>query len=214
MLAEVPETHKGQLLAANSYLFPYLDHMICIFRQLEENAHPEFLKAIKHSAYSKGEYLVQEGKPCRYLWLIENGQLRVFRRKGGDEPTMYFYFPGEPVMMYFIFAPLTIARANVQFVTNGTVYAIPCTILEKLRDTVPEFAAMEMKALECRNQMLEERVWNLLFSQAHERYQHLQEKHGLYLQTLPLTHIAAYMGVQLETLSRVRGKNVKCGIKK
>ncbi len=206
MLTEILETHKGRLLAANSYLCPYLDRMIHLFRQMEENAHPEFLESVKHSAYSKGDYLIQEGKPCRYLWLIEAGQLRVFRRKGSDEPTMYFYFPGEPVMMYSVFTPLTIARANVQFVTNGTVYSIPCNILEKLRAAFPGFAAMEMQALECRNQMLEDRVWNLLFTVAHERYQHLQEHHQLYLQTLPLTHIASYMGVQLETLSRVRGK--------
>lgn len=206
MLTEILENHKNRLLAANRYLSPYLDRMIHMFRQLEENDHPEFLESVKHSAYSKGDYLIQEGKPCRYLWLIENGQLRVFRRKGRDEPTMNFFFPGEPVMMYSAFSPLTVARANVQFVTNGTVYAIPCSMLEKLRKAFPGFAAIEMQALECRNQMLEDRVWNLLFSQAHERYQHLQEHHQLYLQTLPLTHIAAYMGVQLETLSRIRGK--------
>lgn len=60
--------------------------------------------------------------------------------------------------------------------------------------------------------MLEDRVWNLLFTPAPERYRHLLEHHLPYLQTLPLTNIAAYMGVQPETLSRVRGKSGKIQI--
>jgi CRP-like cAMP-binding protein len=99
MLTEILETNKRRLMAANRYLGPSLDRMIQLFRHLEESAHPEFLESVKHSAYTKGEYLIQEGKPCRHLWLLESGHLRVFRRKGSDEPTMYFYFPGEPVMI-------------------------------------------------------------------------------------------------------------------
>jgi hypothetical protein len=102
MLTEIIESNKIRLPAVNSCLCPYLDRMISLFRKLEEGACPEFRESIKHSAYSKGDYLILEGKPCRYLWLIESGQLRVFRRKGYDEPTLYFYFPGEPVMMYSI----------------------------------------------------------------------------------------------------------------
>lgn len=206
MLTEILESNKTRLVQANRYLCPFLDRMISLFRNLEESARPDILETVKHSAYSRGDYLIKEGKPCRYLWLVESGQLRVFRRKGGDEPTLCFYFPGEPVMMYSVCAPLAIARANVQFMTNGTVYAIPCQSLEKLRAVYPAFAAVEMMALECRNQLLEDRVWNLLFTMANERYQHLQEHQQLYLQALPLKHLAAYMGVQMETLSRVRGK--------
>jgi signal-transduction protein with cAMP-binding, CBS, and nucleotidyltransferase domain len=170
--------------------------MISLFRKLEEGAYPEIQESIKHSAYSKGEYLIQEDKPCRYLWLVESGQLRVFRRKGCDEPTLYFYFPGEPVMMYPIFAPLSIANANVQFITNGTVYAIPCSSLQKLRIKFPLFAIVELLAVECRNHMLEDRVFDLLFTDAPERYQNLLTNHKLYLQTLSLTHIVDYMGIR------------------
>jgi hypothetical protein len=53
---------------------------------------------------------------------------------------------------------------------------------------------------------LEERLFQFHTLDATERYKLLLEKQPHFVQQIPLTYLASYLGVSLETLSRIRAK--------
>ena len=53
---------------------------------------------------------------------------------------------------------------------------------------------------------LEERFVNSQFKTATERYQDLLQETPHILERVPLVHVAAYLGVSQETLSRIRSR--------
>jgi hypothetical protein len=54
--------------------------------------------------------------------------------------------------------------------------------------------------------LLEERLHSIQFCTAKERYNFMLEKYPHLIQQIPLTYIASYLGISLETLSRIRAK--------
>jgi hypothetical protein len=53
---------------------------------------------------------------------------------------------------------------------------------------------------------LEERFVNAQFKTALERYQNLLQNAPHIIERVPLGHIASYLGISSETLSRIRGQ--------
>ncbi|MFT4536532.1 MAG: CRP-like cAMP-binding protein [Saprospiraceae bacterium] len=53
---------------------------------------------------------------------------------------------------------------------------------------------------------LVERIEDIQFHTAHERYKNLLKKQPQILQRVPLKHISSYLGITQETLSRIRAK--------
>jgi hypothetical protein len=53
---------------------------------------------------------------------------------------------------------------------------------------------------------LEDRLFQFHTMDATKRYQILLENHPHIIQNIPLTFIASYLGISLETLSRIRAK--------
>jgi len=49
-----------------------------------------------------------------------------------------------------------------------------------------------------------ERLYTIQFNKAEERYKHLLSIYPFITNRIPLTHIASYLGITLETLSRIR----------
>jgi hypothetical protein len=54
-----------------------------------------------------------------------------------------------------------------------------------------------------------ERLHTIQFSKADERYKNLIGIYPNITQRIPLTHIASYLGITLETLSRIRNPKIR-----
>ena len=54
-----------------------------------------------------------------------------------------------------------------------------------------------------------ERLYTIQFNKAEERYNHLISIHPGITNRIPLTHIASYLGITLETLSRIRTSKIR-----
>ncbi len=53
---------------------------------------------------------------------------------------------------------------------------------------------------------LEERTLHFQFKSAKEKYAYFLRKYSPVFHRIPLTHIASYLGITKETLSRIRSK--------
>ena len=206
MLSEILEHNKSLLESTESYMTLQLDKIICLVHKLEKNAGDDYFDAFNHKVLHKGEYLLQEGTVCRHIWFLEKGIARVFDRKDGVEISRYFFFPGELIDAYCSSAQQVPSEVNIEIIQDSVVHTISRHQLRKLATVYPVIFEIEKLVLECHTIWLEKRVYDILHFNAMEHYLYMLLHQATIIRYVPVTYIASYLGVSLETLSRIRSK--------
>jgi hypothetical protein len=78
--------------------------------------------------------------------------------------------------------------------------------LQTLRATYREIEEIDRLSNDYYTIWLEGRIFSLQFHSAAERYADLLRNEPHLIQKVPLSYIASYLGITLETLSRIRAK--------
>jgi CRP-like cAMP-binding protein len=154
----------------------------------------------------KGDYLLKEGEICKGSFFIEKGITRKFYLIDGKEITSEFFFEGDlaaSMRSYVLHQP---SMEYIQAITEAVVVQTDHDAFEGLKERFPELHEFDLRVNELYAMYLEERLHQLQTMTATERYQLLAETYPNVIQHIPLTYIASYLGVSLETLSRIRAK--------
>ncbi|MEP7254978.1 MAG: Crp/Fnr family transcriptional regulator [Ferruginibacter sp.] len=154
----------------------------------------------------KNEYLLSEGQVCRHLYFLEKGALRGFYNLDGKEITHWFGFENDFVTSFHSFTTLEPALENIQLLEGSILWSISKEKLTDLFNRFHEIERLMRIAYEKYYIRLEERYVNAQFKTASERYENLLQQTPYILERVPLGHIASYLGVSQETLSRIRSK--------
>jgi len=155
---------------------------------------------------SKNEYLLNEGQVCRHLYFLEDGALRGFYNLDGKEVTHWFGFEQDFVTSFHSFITGRAAVENIQLLEGSILWAISKEQLAELFNRFHEIERLVRIAYEKYYIRLEERFVNAQFKTATERYENLLLQSPHILERVPLGHIASYLGISQETLSRIRSK--------
>ena len=178
----------------------------CLFEELNKNAGNDYHKAFKKMTLPKGHFLLKEGEVCRHTWIIEKGLARVFSTKDGNEVTTYFGFPGTFIDSFRSYVLQKPSRESIQLIEDSIIYSIKRSDIKNLKKKYPTLIEIDKIITECYAIWLEERIYAIQFSTALERYSELLKEYPLFVKNIPLTYIASYLGITLETLSRIRSK--------
>ncbi len=206
MLSEILEQNKSLLEKRDSYLLPHLDKMIDLVNTLEKNASDDYFDAFERRKLHKGECLLQEGTVCRFTWFLEKGMARVFDRKDGMEVTRYFYSPAEFIDVHSSAVQQIPSNVTIQVIQDSVVYAISRDTVEKLATAYPAIYEIEKLVLECHFFWLEHRMFTIQHSNVTEQYLYMLHQQAPLIRNISVTHIASYLGVSIETVSRIRRK--------
>ena len=95
---------------------------------------------------------------------------------------------------------------NIQFLEDSFIYSISSEDLNELYKTYPELNLIGRNIADKICEILEERIVSLHTVTAEKRYKTLVLKHPDLLQRINLGHIASYLGITQETLSRIRNR--------
>lgn len=155
---------------------------------------------------SKNEYLLNEGQVCRHLYFLEDGALRGFYNLDGKEVTHWFGFEQDFVTSFHSFITGRPSVENIQLLEGSILWAISKERLTELFNQYHEIERLVRIAYEKYYIRLEERFVNAQFKTATERYENLLQQAPHILERVPLGHIASYLGISQETLSRIRSK--------
>lgn len=183
-------------------LLQYINH----YHPLGDEAQQALHSALEEKVFAKNEFLVAEGKRCRHLYFLERGALRGFYNLEGKEVTHWFAFAPEFVTSFHSFITGQPAVESVQLLEGSVLWAISKESLTQLMNAHHEIERLVRIAYETYYIRLEERFVNAQFKTAAERYQNLLEQSPHIVERVPLGHIASYLGISQETLSRIRGK--------
>ena len=158
--------------------------------------------------YSKGDVVLPEGETCRHMYFVERGMVRQYYYKGGRDVTEHFSYEGRIVICIesFLKQDLTLI---VEALENSRLYGIPYDDLQELADENKEIELLFRKIME--HALISSQVYadSQRFENATERYLRLLNTKPEILLRAPMLHVASYLQMSPETLSRVRAAHWK-----
>lgn len=184
-----------------------------LFKQLEtiiplSNDLLDALNSVcKKQHYTKGEMILNKGDRCNDLLFIEKGILRGYYFEEEKEISHWFAEENEFATSFYAFISQNASFEYIQCIEDTDLLKIPYSSLQHLYKQFPETERVGRVITENYYIKLEERLLNIHFKTAKERYQTLLEKKPSLLQRVSLGQIASYLGISQETLSRIRAES-------
>ena len=159
--------------------------------------------------YSKGDVVLPEGETCRFMYFVERGMVRQYYYKGGRDVTEHFSYEGRIVICIESFLKQEPSRLIVEALENSRLYGIPYDALQKLADENKEIELLFRKIME--HALISSQVYadSQRFENATERYLRLLNTKPEILLRAPMLHVASYLQMSPETLSRVRAAHLE-----
>ncbi|PZR19968.1 MAG: cyclic nucleotide-binding protein [Flavobacterium psychrophilum] len=169
----------------------------------------EVIKAMYDLAIVKtlkrNESLLQAGDVCRYKVFIAKGLLRCYVTGGnGNEHILQFCPENSWTLDVESYDNQIPATTNIAAIEPSVVLLWTKNDFEKLRTDFPllkQFSEILISRSIYQNR---QRVATTLSATPEEKYEDFVSKHPSLLSRLPLHMIAAYLGISLKTLTRIR----------
>ena len=158
----------------------------------------------KSVVYAKGERIVQQGRLCRYVGVVQSGYFKyVGLNSKGQEVVTGFSFEGEVVTDYvqgFLFDQPSLTSivagcdAEIQEVAVKDARRF---IIERNPGFVAEVSSNLLQEAYCR-------YLNMLVKTPTERFHELVSRYPRVIHNLPIQEIASYLGISRRQLHRIR----------
>lgn len=166
-----------------------------------------YLKAhISIATVRKRKLLLKEGTPCEHIYFIVKGAVRGFVREGQRDVTTWITVENQLVSSIFSLHQQSPAVENIQALENCELLAMTLDDLQILYEQHPESNILARKLLEIYYADAEKRAYIARLTKAENKYRSFLLHHEPLSNRIPLKYIASYLGITLETLSRVRKK--------
>lgn len=191
------------------YTFTLIQQLIAhinSYHPLSNAAQDALEQQFEEITVSKNKYLITEGTVCRHLYFLERGALRGYYTLDGKEVTHWFAFEHDFVTSFHSFITGGAAVENIQLLEGSILWSISKEKFTSLLNQHPEMERVLRIAYEKYYIRLEERFVNAQFKTATERYQGLLLQTPHLIERVSLGHIASYLGISAETLSRIRSR--------
>jgi CRP-like cAMP-binding protein len=177
---------------------------------LSSAAEAYLLSISKQQVIPKGETLLREGHTVQKIYFVMDGCLRSFcTDKNGKEHTLQFAIKNWWISDYIAIHNNEPATLTVESLTESTVIAFNAKELINLPTLFPEFEPYQRHNLERHVVSLHKRILNQLQLTAAERYDLFVEQYPNIEQITRNYHIASYLGITQESLSRIRVEKSK-----
>lgn len=158
---------------------------------------------VKHK---RNDFLELENKIPRNLYFINNGFVRVFHYQKGNEITSHINCPPGFITSFNSFLNQKISRDIVKCVTDCDLLKISRKNFDILYQKSTDWDVFSKSIYEKSLLYNEERTQDMITCTADERYHKLMKNHPEIIQNVPLQYIASYLGIEPQSLSRIRRK--------
>ena len=198
---------------ATGQLIPKLETKESPFVTLAKNIHSLSTEAEEYANQNsfpkrlrKGELLVTAGEVCSSIYFVKRGILRGYVREGIKDITTWITGETELVSSISSFDLQIPAVENIQAIEDCELIGLTYENMEYLYEHCPEVNIIGRKILQKYYRDAEERAFIARLTEATSKYKRFIATKSEMLNRVPLKFIASYLGMTLETLSRIRSK--------
>jgi CRP-like cAMP-binding protein len=157
---------------------------------------------IRH--FKKGETIIKEGQIENYLSVIAKGCIRFFVLKNGVEINFEFAFDHNFCTSYASFLSRLPSLVWLEAIEDVTLVSIHYDSLQELYNGSAYGERIGRLTTEGYYIWREKREIHLLSSTPEELYLDLVAQYPEYIHRIPQKHLASYLKVQPESLSRIK----------
>ena len=156
----------------------------------------------------KGQNFLNEGDVCKQIGFVQKGLVRQYYYKNKKEFTEHFSCEGDVFICIESFLRQVPSRLIVEALENTVIYGLPHDEVLALGAECYVIEVLYRGLLE--NSLILSQVKMDMFRMetANERYNRLLREQPEIVKRAPLSHIASYLLMTPETLSRVRANIV------
>lgn len=155
--------------------------------------------------HKKGSLLLEQGHYCRKLYFLNKGIVRSFHYDKGKDISSWFYKENDFVTSWHSIINHQPSFDNLEVLQDcTTLHSISIERYNDLMDQFPAFQKFGRKLAEIQLAFLDYYSRGYGFLSAKERYDLLINHFPDIELYVKLGHIASYLGISQETLSRIR----------
>ena len=154
----------------------------------------------------KKDFLLQDGKICKFIGFIAEGTIRHFHIKDGIEKTCDISFESAWVTDFQSFTHNTYCIMNLQAMEDTTMLIIQKENLYNLYNECRKYETFGRLMAEEVAHRATEIAMSLSSDKPEERFQNLLKKQPDLFQRVPQKYIANFLGISPESLSRIRSR--------
>lgn len=186
----------------------FLKNFISHFVNPTDEEWSDFFSVVKEETFKKGENIVSGNVPCSKLYFIVEGIARHYIvDENNFEITTWFNTPASLATDYTSFTIGEPQPFVIQAITSIKAISINNIELQKLYDKSHTWERLGRLTNQYYLIELIKRNNGMLNKTARERYDEFSRLYGSLFNVVPLKHIASYLNITLETLSRLRSNS-------
>ena len=174
------------------------------YSTLTDECQQEFSNSSKISILQKGTTLVKEGQYSDKTFFIIEGCARAYYLKDGKDISDWFAFENDFISSINSFFQDIPSPHYIELLEDSILLEISRKDVELLSAKYHEFERLSKIIIIKTMLQLQERISSMQFHSAEQKYENLLSIRPNIVQRIALTHIASYIGITLETLSRIR----------
>lgn len=173
---------------------------------LSKESEAAFAAILKPINYPKNHIFLREGQICDYFFYLKKGAVRLFYYKNEKEVTEWLTLDDSFFLSINSFYRREPSRILMQTLEPCELIMIPHDDLLRLSAKYHDIETLHRKIITASLLSSQVRMESIQFETAQQRYERLIATRPDILQRVPLTYIASFLGITLETLSRIRAK--------
>lgn len=183
-------------------LYLTLNRFVVLSSQQQANVR----ELLKYQECSENHLLLKEGEIANSFYFIVEGVIRQYYNVEDREITERFAVEDDFVCSLYSFLLRKPSRENISSISKCKFLSLSNEGLQYLYDSDPVWNKVVRLLMEKHFIELEERSFLLKAQTAPERYDDLMQRKPDLIDRVKLGHIASYLGITQETLSRVRAR--------
>lgn len=184
----------------------YLDKINNYIKSLDNDTLTVLQNISTDKKFKKGDLLLRQNEICGKSYLIITGIARKYYLNDGKEITTEIYFENDLAVSFDSYTLQQPSREFIEALTDVSVSITHYQAFQDAKTKYPKLLALDLMLAEYYGMGLENRLFQFHTMTATDRYLEILNKSPHIIQTISLTIIASYLGISLETLSRIRAK--------
>lgn len=190
-----------------SVAFQYCMQFFQEISPLKEDSVTAILEILTEKTFTKKDFLVKQGHNSAELYFIYSGCVReFFEDANANEINTWFGFENSIAVSTYSFFSQKPSLTNIQAIEDVKTIVIKHEDLLKLFDQFHDIERLGRLIVEQYLVQIEEMKVMLQTLSARKRYEYIISNKPDFVKRIPLKYLASFLGIQLETLSRVRNQ--------